>query len=181
MADGELDYVPMQTLLDGCVACHTRRCTPLAPPLLRGCRMRHRCTHASAPAARLTPASAILWGCVCAPVTLAPCSGLADLCTMSHWPATQADGSSGAHHPAPGPCLFTEPTQLPMVEGAVRNGVEVPAFRLDYALGNAAAAARGIHCAVVQTDETATLSDHYPIACRYARSAEEDANGFDWR
>lgn len=77
--------------------------------------------------------------------------------------------------------MFTEPTQLPMVEGAVRNGVEVPAFRLDYALGNAAAAARGIHCAVVQTDETATLSDHYPIACRYARSAEEDANGFDWR
>lgn len=101
-------------------------------------------------------------------------SGLTDMCTVKHWPA------DGSEHPAPSPCLFTEPTALSMVRSATEHGVKVPPFRLDYALGNARARELGIRCAVVQTEETNTLSDHFPLQCRYRRSEEEDVLGFDW-
>ena len=110
-------------------------------------------------------------------VDVVTCSGLHDMCTMSHWP----EDAATAPHPAPSPCLFTEPTALPMVESVARLGIKVPPFRLDYALGNNKAVELGIHCAVMQTEVTQTLSDHFPIACRYPRTAQEDANGYDWR
>lgn len=105
------------------------------------------------------------------------CSGLTDMCTMTHWP----EATTAVPHPAPSPCLFTEPTAISMVASLEGTSLKVPPFRLDYALGNGRAVQLGMHCAVVQTPVTDHLSDHYPVACRFARSAEEAAHGFDWR
>lgn len=67
-------------------------------------------------------------------------------------------------HLAPSPCLYTEPTSMSMVDSVLMRP-----FRLDYALGDAAfqIAHRNISCAVVQTAETDVLSDHFPLECRW--------------
>lgn len=170
MKDGELDYRPMQAMLDGYVRAN-----------------KQHTAHAHTPS--LNPVID------CDPQTTT--RGLRDMCSVTHWPDDAND-----HHTAPSPCLFTEPTHISMVHEAQSLGLEVrsqerpshthahsqsphthqvPPFRLDYGLGNAAAAALGMQCAVVQTSETDELSDHYPVECRYPKSEEERAQGYDWR
>jgi endonuclease/exonuclease/phosphatase family metal-dependent hydrolase len=53
--------------------------------------------------------------------------------------------------------------------------MQVPPFRLDYALGNAHLRRRRPECSVVQTPDTDVLSDHYPIECRWAFTEDEPA------
>ena len=96
-------------------------------------------------------------------------AGVADLCSLTHWPAdtgNQANRSIApeAAHRGAGPCLYTEPTAYSLVAGIAPQ--DMPAFRLDYVLGSPAlSSATGLACAVVQTAETAALSDHYPLEC----------------
>lgn len=101
-------------------------------------------------------------------------SGLQDLCSVTSWPGDAAVNATdpALERLAPSPCLYTEPTSIPMVQGAAENGVETPPFRLDYGLANVVFAGRvarpmSAQCAVVQTDETYVMSDHYPVECRW--------------
>lgn len=96
-------------------------------------------------------------------------AGVTDLCSVQEWPqdATSVVNTSqvpGSAHRGAGPCLYTEPTAYSLIEDV--QPVDMPAFRLDYVLGNAALQQRGgMRCAVVQTAESAVLSDHFPLEC----------------